>query len=92
MFPGNFKVKDIKERCKWKAYKIIYTSCLENVVKGNYAFEYGKMSQFNKKLVFLAYFKDKAQMDVAIARDTKYSKGLILDYSWKEKRVWEYAG
>jgi hypothetical protein len=61
-FDGKMSVKDIKERCKWKAYKILHNSYLRDVAKGNYNYEFGKNVYFNKKLVFLAYFKSEEDM------------------------------
>ncbi|PKY50021.1 hypothetical protein RhiirA4_466257 [Rhizophagus irregularis] len=40
-----------------------------HVARKNYSFEYGKMARFGKNLVFLAYFKDKDQLDAARALD-----------------------
>ncbi|CAB4397187.1 unnamed protein product [Rhizophagus irregularis] len=68
-FPGQSTVKSIKEKCKWKAYKIIRSSYYQDVARKNYSFEYGKMARFGKNLVFLAYFKDKDQLDAAKALD-----------------------
>ncbi|CAB4414331.1 unnamed protein product [Rhizophagus irregularis] len=68
-FPGQSTVKSIKEKCKWKAYKIIRSSYYQDVARKNYSFEYGKMARFGKNLVFLAYFKDKDQLDAARALD-----------------------
>ncbi|POG61605.1 hypothetical protein GLOIN_2v1702702, partial [Rhizophagus irregularis DAOM 181602=DAOM 197198] len=62
-------VKSIKEKCKWKAYKIIRSNYYQDVARKNYSFEYGKMARFGKNLVFLAYFKDKDQLDAAKALD-----------------------
>ncbi|UZO02444.1 uncharacterized protein OCT59_020924 [Rhizophagus irregularis] len=70
-FPGQSTVKSIKEKCKWKAYKIIRSSYYQDVARKNYSFEYGKMARFGKKLVFLAYFKDKDQLDAAKALDKR---------------------
>ncbi|CAB4392922.1 unnamed protein product [Rhizophagus irregularis] len=68
-FPGQSTVKSIKEKCKWKAYRIIRSSYYQDVARKNYSFEYGKMARFGKNLVFLAYFKDKDQLDAAKALD-----------------------
>ncbi|UZO10550.1 uncharacterized protein OCT59_002130 [Rhizophagus irregularis] len=68
-FPGQSTVKSIKEKCKWKAYKIIRSSYYQDVARKNYSFKYGKMARFGKNLVFLAYFKDKDQLDAAMALD-----------------------
>uniref|UniRef100_U9SNP9 Uncharacterized protein n=1 Tax=Rhizophagus irregularis (strain DAOM 181602 / DAOM 197198 / MUCL 43194) TaxID=747089 RepID=U9SNP9_RHIID len=68
-FPGQSTVKSIKEKCKWKAYKIIRSSYYQDVARKNYSFEYGKMARFGKNLVFLAYFKNKEQLDAARALD-----------------------
>ncbi|UZO12161.1 uncharacterized protein OCT59_003709 [Rhizophagus irregularis] len=68
-FPGQSTVKSIKEKCKWKAYKIIRSSYYQDVARKNYSFEYGKTARFGKNLVFLAYFKDKDQLDAAKALD-----------------------
>jgi hypothetical protein len=61
-FDGKMPVKDIKEKCQWKAYKILHNSYLRDVAKGNYEFEFGKNVYFNKKLVFLAFFKSEEDM------------------------------
>ncbi|GBC27166.2 hypothetical protein GLOIN_2v1484393 [Rhizophagus irregularis DAOM 181602=DAOM 197198] len=68
-FPGQSTVKSIKEKCKWKAYKIIHSSYYKDIARKNYSFEYGKMARFGKNSVFLAYFKDKDQLDAAMALD-----------------------
>ena len=68
-FPGQSTVKSIEEKRKWKAYKIIRSSYYQDVARKNYSFEYGKMARFGKNLVFLAYFKDKNQLEAARALD-----------------------
>ncbi|PKY52957.1 hypothetical protein RhiirA4_470898 [Rhizophagus irregularis] len=42
---------------------------LQDVAKKNYTFEYGKLVHFGKQTVYLAYFKDKDQLNVAMAFD-----------------------
>ncbi|CAB4392778.1 unnamed protein product [Rhizophagus irregularis] len=68
-FSRQSTVKSIKEKCKWKAYKVICSSYYQDVARKNYSFEYGKMARFGKNLVFLAYFKDKDQLDATKALD-----------------------
>ncbi|PKB92731.1 hypothetical protein RhiirA5_443593, partial [Rhizophagus irregularis] len=41
-FHGNKTVKDIKEKCKWKAYKVIQTNYYQDVARNNFTFEFGK--------------------------------------------------
>jgi hypothetical protein len=84
-FDGNLTVKDIREKCKWKAYKIIHNSYLRDVAKGNYDFEYGKNVYFNKKLVFLAFFW--SEEDMMKAR----SKSIEIEKNDKD-RIWIIHG
>ncbi|EXX60393.1 uncharacterized protein OCT59_025610 [Rhizophagus irregularis] len=76
-FKGDRTVKDIKEKCKWKAYKVISTNYYQDIARKNYTFEYGKIARFGNKTVFLAYFKDEDQLNNAIALD-----GGITDQAW----------
>ncbi|CAB4496040.1 unnamed protein product [Rhizophagus irregularis] len=68
-FHGDKTVKDIKEKCKWKAYKVIQTNYYQDVARNNFTFEFGKTARFGNKMVFLAYFKNKEQLEAAIAMD-----------------------
>lgn len=77
-FPGQSTVKSIKEKCKWKAYKIIRSSYYQDVARKNYSFEYGKMARFGKNLVFLAYFKNKEQLDAARLLDKDADETWII--------------
>lgn len=43
-FKGDKTVKDIKEKCKWKAYKVIQMSYYQDIVRKNYTFKYGKIA------------------------------------------------
>jgi hypothetical protein len=47
-FSGQLSVKAIKVCCKWKAYRVIHTSYLQDVAKNKYEFEFGKPVQFGK--------------------------------------------
>ncbi|PKK56778.1 hypothetical protein RhiirC2_799305 [Rhizophagus irregularis] len=42
-FKGDRTVKVIKEKCKWKAYKVICTNYYQDIARKNYTFEYGKL-------------------------------------------------
>lgn len=42
-FDGKLKVKDIKERCKWKAYKVLYSGYNQGVDKGDQFLNMKKM-------------------------------------------------
>jgi hypothetical protein len=84
-FDDKMSVKDIKERCRWKAYKILHHSYLKDVAMGNYNFKFGKNVYFNKKLVFLAYFK--SEEDILETR----KKSLELEKNDKD-RIWIVHG
>ncbi|PKK62517.1 hypothetical protein RhiirC2_759464 [Rhizophagus irregularis] len=60
------KVKDIKERCGWKSYKVLHAASFKTWVKVIIVFEYGKTVRFGKELIFLANFKDEKQRQKAI--------------------------
>ncbi|PKY59088.1 hypothetical protein RhiirA4_481547 [Rhizophagus irregularis] len=68
-FHGDKTVSEIKSKCMWKAYKVIHMNYYQDVARKNYTFEYGKMTRFGKKTVFLAYFKSRQQLEDAIASD-----------------------
>ncbi|PKC63178.1 hypothetical protein RhiirA1_464085 [Rhizophagus irregularis] len=61
--------KKKNEKCKWKAYKVIQTNYYQDVARNNFTFEFGKTARFGNKMVFLAYFKNKEQLEAAIAMD-----------------------
>jgi hypothetical protein len=84
-FDGKMSVKDIKERCRWKAYKILHHSYMKDVALGKYNFEFGKNVYFNKKLVFLAYFKSEEEMLKARERSIELEKN-------DKDRIWIIHG
>ncbi|CAB4379955.1 unnamed protein product [Rhizophagus irregularis] len=86
-FHGNKTVKEIKEKCKWKAYKVIQTNYYQDVARNNYTFEYGKTAHFGNKTVFLAYFKDKEQLEAAIAMDKSILNKWVIHGKRPEKEV-----
>ncbi|CAB4393232.1 unnamed protein product [Rhizophagus irregularis] len=86
-FHGDKTVKDIKEKCKWKAYKVIRTSYYHDIARQNFTFEYGKTACFGKKQVFSAYFKDKKQLEAALHLDKSMDNKWILHGSRQEGEV-----
>ncbi|PKC01644.1 hypothetical protein RhiirA5_426379, partial [Rhizophagus irregularis] len=77
-FHGDKTVKDIKEKCKWKAYKVIQTNYYQDIARNNFTFEYGKTACFGKKTVFLAYFKNKEQLEAAITMDKSMDNKWVI--------------
>ncbi|UZO10873.1 uncharacterized protein OCT59_002451 [Rhizophagus irregularis] len=77
-FHGDKTVKDIKEKCKWKAYKVIQTNYYQDIARNNFTFEFGKTACFGNKTVFLAYFKNKEQLEAAIAVDKSMDNKWVI--------------
>ncbi|EXX73764.1 uncharacterized protein OCT59_023753 [Rhizophagus irregularis] len=77
-FHGDKTVKDIKEKCKCKAYKVIQTNYYQDIARNNFTFEFGKTACFGNKTVFLAYFKNKEQLEAAIAMDKSMDNKWVI--------------
>ncbi|UZO03975.1 uncharacterized protein OCT59_024374 [Rhizophagus irregularis] len=86
-FHGDKTVKDIKEKCKWKAYKVIQTNYYQDIARNNFTFEFGKTACFGNKTVFLAYFKNKEQLEAAIAMDKSMDNKWVIHGRRNESMV-----
>lgn len=58
-FDGKMTVKEIRDHCKWKAFKTLHTSFLADVYKHQYRYTYSKKVRFGKVWVFLAEFNSE---------------------------------